>query len=48
MELECQSCHKIKDESIMDYFDGIMNICIECNNPKKWKRILERDDSFKQ
>ena len=45
MMLECMSCHKMKDESIMDYFSGdkITDICIECNNPKKWERIKNRD-----
>ena len=31
MILECQSCHFTFDESQMDYFDGIINICKTCN-----------------
>ena len=29
----------------MDYFsgDGITDICIECNNPDKWKQIQLRE-----
>jgi len=37
------SCHKFKDESIMDFFDGIINLCIECNNPDKWLQIKLRE-----
>jgi hypothetical protein len=48
MELECQSCHKMKDESIMDFFDGIFNLCIECNNPDKWKQIQLREKWHRQ
>jgi hypothetical protein len=40
--VECQSCHKFKPEAIMENF-GFPDLCIECNNPEKWKRIQLRE-----
>jgi len=36
------SCHRFKDESVMENF-GFPDLCIECNNPDKWIQIKLRE-----